>query len=258
LKDKSVTTFPEEGSIPKNSQRFAHFTKLGDWLWMTPLETDSPYIFQVSPTTGLIQEKIRLGNRLLDTAVQITQDGQYLWAALRSGKIVKIDPAALEVVKAIPTDAANLIDIFVSSGFVWAVDEQDAQIFQVDPKNDELVSSYSTGSIPPPSATPTITETPDPNLIWALCADAYQTQLQVGDRARVNDDPAIPNRIRQEPGGDNPILGYIQPGEVVEVLNGPVCMGQWVWWKVTSLSTQLTGWTSEGNGVDYWLLPLGR
>ena len=258
LKKQSVTTLPEASLASTETQRFAHFTKLGPWLWMTPQETDSPFIYQVSSSTGLIHDKIRVGNKLLDSAVQITQDGTFLWAALRSGKVVKMDPASLEVVKVIETEATGFTDLFFSSGFLWAIDEEEARVFQIDAEKGELVSSYSTGSVPPPRPTPTITETPNPDLIWALCNEAFTTQLQIGERAVVNTDPPIPNRIRKEAGGDNAIVGYIEPGEVVKILDGPICLSKWVWWQVSSLSTGLTGWTSEGDGVDYWLLPYDR
>ncbi|MEM5775901.1 MAG: hypothetical protein AAGU05_12940, partial [Anaerolineaceae bacterium] len=64
-----------------------------------------------------------------------------------------------------------------------------------------------------------------------------------------------PNRVRDEAGGDNAIIGYIEPGEAVRIVDGPVCLNQWVWWKITSLATGLTGWTSEGDGTEYWLVP---
>ena len=41
----------------------------------------------------------------------------------------------------------------------------------------------------------------------------------------------------------------------MEILDGPQCVDNWTWWKVREPSTGLTGWTVEGDGSQYWLVP---
>jgi hypothetical protein len=64
------------------------------------------------------------------------------------------------------------------------------------------------------------------------------------------------NRIRSEPdtSKDNGV-GIIQPGEVVRIVDGPICNFGWILWKVET-SRQERGWTPESDGDEFWLLPL--
>jgi hypothetical protein len=50
------------------------------------------------------------------------------------------------------------------------------------------------------------------------------------------------------------VLGLIIPGEVVEVIEGPACADQAVWWKIRSLRKDLEGWVQEGDEASRWLL----
>ncbi len=67
--------------------------------------------------------------------------------------------------------------------------------------------------------------------------------------------PALPNRVRSQPGTSGTYLGMLQPGERMEIIGGPECANQAIWWQVRSLSSSLTGWTAEGDSKDYWLVP---
>ena len=109
----------------------------------------------------------------------------------------------------------------------------------------------STGTSTEPPATPTPAEGP-----WEACTNTYLSRLRVGDKAYVAFDPPLANRVRERPNLDAAILGNIEPGEEIEILGGPACNTRWVWWEVRSLSTNLQGWTAEGDGEDYWLVPL--
>ena len=55
---------------------------------------------------------------------------------------------------------------------------------------------------------------------------------------------------------DADIIGFIDPGEKIEIIKGPSCSNQWVWWKVKSLKNGEIGWTSEGDAENYWLVPV--
>jgi hypothetical protein len=103
------------------------------------------------------------------------------------------------------------------------------------------------------SPSPSPTSTPGP---WQACPNTYPSRLHPGYMAAVTDDPPLANRVRAFPGLGNTILGQLQPGERMEILEGPACSDRMVWWRVSSLEKNLTGWTSEGDGDDYWLKPV--
>jgi hypothetical protein len=84
------------------------------------------------------------------------------------------------------------------------------------------------------------------------CPNLLVSRLAVNGLARVL--PGDPNNIREWPSPDSERLGAIPSGEVLEVLDGPVCGGDLVWWQVHF--GDLIGWTAEGEGDRYWLEPL--
>ena len=49
-------------------------------------------------------------------------------------------------------------------------------------------------------------------------------------------------------------VGQIPGGERVLVLDGPVCADGFAWWEVDY--NGVIGWTVEGSGADYWVLPV--
>ena len=66
-----------------------------------------------------------------------------------------------------------------------------------------------------------------PIVVWKPCPDAPTSRLKVGDLAYVNNDPPAPNRVRKEPNRQAEILGLINPGGSMEILEGPTCAGKW-------------------------------
>ena len=81
-----------------------------------------------------------------------------------------------------------------------------------------------------------------------------ETRLMVGGWAYLADQEA--NNLRLVPGFDGLILGKLQSGERVVLLDGPICVDGYVWWDVHSLDTNLVGWTAEGDDKETWILPL--
>ncbi len=81
------------------------------------------------------------------------------------------------------------------------------------------------------------------------------TRLWVGGYAAVSMEPPLPNNVREGPGTNNHLIGKIQAGYPMEILDGPECANNWTWWKVRSLVDGLTGWTAEGDANGYWLVP---
>jgi hypothetical protein len=79
------------------------------------------------------------------------------------------------------------------------------------------------------------------------------TRLQVDAHAFLASDSR--NNVRSQPNTNARIIGQIQPGEAMRILDGPRCAGRMTWWFVES-AQGVTGWTSEGSESEYWLAPL--
>jgi serine/threonine protein kinase len=113
---------------------------------------------------------------------------------------------------------------------------------------------------PSPSVTPTssleATQTSNVQATWQPCVGIYPSRLHVGDKAYISYNPPLPNRVRTQPNTNADVVGFLQPGEQMDILEGPVCSNQWIWWRVRSLSTGMTGWTAEGDATNYWLVPM--
>jgi hypothetical protein len=71
--------------------------------------------------------------------------------------------------------------------------------------------------------------------------DCISEKLAVGLDAQVSPDDLLV--IRSEPSVDS-VLGYIAPLAVINIIDGPKCVGGAVWWKVWGLQT---GWAVESN-----------
>ena len=106
-----------------------------------------------------------------------------------------------------------------------------------------------------PSIEPTDYNTPTPERYFPL-QNCAASQLRLGDSAFVDYDGGK-NSLRETPDthpSDN-IIGYIYPGDVVEIIDGPVCNYGWVLWKVMT-TTYEEAWTPETDGEEFWILPV--
>ena len=115
---------------------------------------------------------------------------------------------------------------------------------------DDLIGSMQVGTVATTSTPVSATQTSTP----LACAGAPPTRLSVGLFAYVNPEPPLPNNLRSKPGENNELIGLIEPGKAMKILEGPQCADGWLWWKVRTLETDLTGWTAEGDGQNYWLI----
>ena len=124
----------------------------------------------------------------------------------------------------------------------------------------------------PPTLTPTLTYTPAPTETPTLtptpefaCPNAPDTQLQVGDLARVTEgDPAV--NLRKEPVVvPETILTLLGEGRELEITDGPKCVpipdseAFYVMWKVSVPGNQPpldVGWVAEGNAEGYFIEPI--
>jgi len=91
---------------------------------------------------------------------------------------------------------------------------------------------------------------------WIACSDAPPSRLHIGDSASVSYEPDLPNRLRTIPDmQDGDVVGRLDPGRTVSILEGPRCNDGMVWWRIETQGFALRGWTSEGDTRDYWLIP---
>jgi hypothetical protein len=107
----------------------------------------------------------------------------------------------------------------------------------------------------PPVWTPTPISIPGTGAdegTWQPCDDAPPSRLEVGDKAIV-EGTSFQIRLRGEPSLEGTLKGQIAPAEVVEIINGPACAEQLVWWEVLALGSGESGWTAEGNAYGSWL-----
>lgn len=84
-----------------------------------------------------------------------------------------------------------------------------------------------------------------------VCSGAPLPRLPVGGQARVL--PGDANNVRDAASRGGALVGSIPSGEVFDVLAGPTCADGFNWWNVQY--GDLTGWTAEGSGTDYWVEP---
>lgn len=105
---------------------------------------------------------------------------------------------------------------------------------------------------------PTLTPTYDPFSvpIYYPLPDCVASRLYKGDTAMVSFQGGD-NAIRYSPDmslAEN-IVGYAQPGDRLIIRDGPYCSYGWLVWFVETLDGVL-GYTPEGNGETYWLVPV--
>ena len=102
--------------------------------------------------------------------------------------------------------------------------------------------------------TPTASSTAYPT--WQPCEDAPSSQLQVGIEAEVGTTLGLPKEVYDKPGRQfGIVVGTMNPGEDLEILGGPSCAEQLVWWEVDSLERDLEGWMPEGDAEAFWIVP---
>jgi hypothetical protein len=91
------------------------------------------------------------------------------------------------------------------------------------------------------------------NVEIEACPGAPEIKLALNDWARVSVDPPLPSRIRSIPGSNGEVVGEVQPGENLLIVDGPQCANGYAWWHVRSLDG-LEGWAAEGDTAAYWLI----
>jgi hypothetical protein len=243
-------TLPAATDSMDSVYRFSHFAITSDSIWAISSDQRSRYFYRLDPTSAKIVSTYEAGPAQDDTPTDLAVDGTAVWLALANGRVLKIDPASGQKIAELATKP-GLTRIFFGPGGVWTVSETEGLAFHIDQDAVSLISTVRVGNKPLPTATPAPRE-----LEIQVCNSNYPTRLEAGANATVAEEPPIPNRVRESADKNSKILGELQPGESVILLEGPTCAGGWIWWRVQSNArTDLVGWTSEGDESGYWLVP---
>lgn len=118
---------------------------------------------------------------------------------------------------------------------------------------ETLPGATTAPSLPSPTAgTPYIMPTPPPTA-QPVCAGAPPPRLILHERGRVLPDDPRPINMRRAAGVENIVVTQIPIRGLFLVLEGPVCGGDYVWWRVRY--NGLDGWVAEGDGNGYYIEP---
>ena len=117
---------------------------------------------------------------------------------------------------------------------------------------------------PVPAATSTLAGPPPRSKGWDPLAQPISypgmgcvaSRLHVGDRAFAAYIDNLAGIYQSKDIEDAPLFRKPIAGEELEILDGPWCRNGALVWKTLSKADELVGFTPEGNGQQYWLLPL--
>jgi hypothetical protein len=107
----------------------------------------------------------------------------------------------------------------------------------------------------PPTVTPTFNPVNAP--IYYPLPDCVASRLHVGDKAVVTTAGGA-NGIRYGRDlAEATVFAYAQPGATLDIVSGPWCSRGWIVWMVRTQDGNV-GYTPEGDGNEYFLLPAPR
>jgi streptogramin lyase len=221
-------------------------------IWATATGEDSSFLYPIHPTTGDVLAAIELlpaadGH---PTALVVSSDA--VLVSFSNGALLHVDPVLHEITSRIDF-TPGLANIHLRQGAIWIENVTEAEVYRIDAVTGKVTIVLSIGAKPAPTPVPTATLEPG---MEPECDARYPSRLAKGGKAYVNEDPPLPNRVRIEPDSNAEVIGQIEPGEIVNLVDGPLCKDGWVWWYIQSRKSGLTGWTSEGDRIEYWLAPI--
>lgn len=82
------------------------------------------------------------------------------------------------------------------------------------------------------------------------CANAPESRLEIGMRARVTYTDGTPLRVRTAPDGS--IITEIAEGTGFDIVGGSQCSSAYRWWQI-QLDDNTVGWSAEGIGESYFI-----
>ena len=163
------------------------------------------------------------------------ESGQFLGEIQPSGEVTVLDG---------PRCASGisfwLVDYNGSQG--WTAEGQGQEYWLISGGLPAVIEVNTT----PINPTPVLAATAIPTF---NCA-GVTSRLYIGLTAQVT--PGLPNNLRAQPGESGAYLGEVPPGIPFQIVGGPECNSNLLWWQVNYQGT--IGWTGEaGSADDYWL-----
>ncbi|PWU23023.1 hypothetical protein C5B42_04425, partial [Candidatus Cerribacteria bacterium 'Amazon FNV 2010 28 9'] len=107
-----------------------------------------------------------------------------------------------------------------------------------------------TTSVPQPTIPPNV---PKPSGGTTVCPDA-PTSIMVGITHGRSTLGGAPLKLHSSPGGSQ--IGTIQNGQEFDIIDGPQCANQTVWWKIKTSNGNI-GWVAEGDTTSQYIEPYG-
>ncbi len=115
------------------------------------------------------------------------------------------------------------------------------------PQHSPTPTLRPTNTPVPPTFTPVLpTNTPRP----------APTELGVGVLAQVTPPEGAKLKVRAQAGIDGELLGELEKGAQVKIIEGPAQASNLKWWKIDN-GQGLVGWSAEGVGSDVYLTLVG-
>jgi streptogramin lyase len=243
----SISPYPDlSAAMDPDGNGFEVF--LGS-LWAAGKAGETGTVIQLDPLTGKSDRKITLPGTMGAAGIGLTSSADSLWAYDKiTAKIYRVPPTGSEAELFFQPDAKSgiLDQVIAMRQNLWLIWTDQARMLQADVRSKQIVREVGTGMNK---------ITYFAGISWQPCPAAYPSRLRVGDLATVSKDPPLPNRLRAEPNTSSTILGQVEAGGEVGIVDGPVCSNNWIWWKVRTTKAGQGGWTSEGDENNYWLVP---
>jgi hypothetical protein len=110
-----------------------------------------------------------------------------------------------------------------------------------------------TATVPPTNTPVPVTPTP---VIPVATPRPDPTELGIGVLAKVTPPEGLKLKVRDQAGTGGQVLGELDAGAQVKIVDGPTDANNLKWWKVDN-GQGLVGWSAEGSGGDTYLVPVG-
>jgi hypothetical protein len=120
----------------------------------------------------------------------------------------------------------------------WTVEGKSSEQWVLPCANEHIACSKTTAAVSPAEKTQTDKNNDEQQ------SNCQSDKFAIGMLAQVGQDSLLVLRSEPYTGGVN---GRAGPMSIVKVIDGPSCVGNVVWWKVSVLDLGLTGWTTEIN-----------
>lgn len=259
---KSTVDTPLERVDPGSLQaKLLNLAGTPDWLLEDALAASADSLWLYSASFGKLyrtsldgrifaEYRIAPGKPQGNADILITEKA--VWLATPWGRLIRIDPHSGQQTADLDL-GAPISQLAGDDNALWAASPLTASAIRVDPLTNQVAARIPLGTKinPTPYVTPTaILRASRP------CENGPYSRLSLGGQVFTPAEPPLPTRLHKEAGKDSPRIGWIQPGETATILEGPTCKDNQVWWKVQTQTGGYTGWAAEGEGEDYWLIPV--